>query len=276
MRYARVVAEGLVFAHALDMPNCVRMLTDPDVEHAGIEELGQAAYANLMRVPVEHEEVTIGGRALLHSLYGDSPFVASKALFLSEVARQVTGESLPDAGALVVMPTRHLLAYHPIADGSVVDAVNGLASYALGAHEDGPAELSPRVYWRHRGSLTALTVVDHDTLSFSLQPPGTRRGRTHPHHGRGDRPSRGGSGRPRRRLRLGSALFTGAQEQECRLGEGLVRQLPGVPAAPPADARAWLDAFYAAIACRQQGRADQLCQVPLAGPSDPWTTSWAS
>lgn len=319
MRYARVVAEGLVFAYALDTPTSVRMLTDSDVERAGIEELGQAAYANLMSVPVEHDEVHIGGRALLHSLYGDSPFVASKALFLSEAARQVTGESLPDAGALVVVPNRNLLAYHPIADGSVVDAVNGLASYALGAHEDGPGGLSPRVYWWHRGSLTSLTVIDHDTRSFSLQPPPELLDRMKglvrlDGAGRLDTAAVvkapdvaaltqdtaeaiGGLAADPAGLgaafasaltlahasctvdpqaanietwdawatavQLGSALFTGAQAQECHLGEDIVRQLPATPAAPPADARAWLDAFYVAVACRRRARADRLCQVPL-------------
>lgn len=145
LRYAREVADGLVFAYALDRPDSVRILTDPDVERAELRELGEAASANLMRVPVEHEEVSFEGRALLHSVYGDSPFVASKALFLSELARQVTGVPLPDAGALVVVPTRHLLAYHPITDGSVADAINDLAAYAFGAHEDGPGALSPRV-----------------------------------------------------------------------------------------------------------------------------------
>ncbi|MFI6090457.1 immunity 49 family protein [Streptomyces sp. NPDC051218] len=324
MRYARVVSDGLVFAYALDMPTSVRMLTDSDVERAGIEELGQAAYTNLMRVPVEHDEVSIEGRALLHSLYGDSPFVASKALFLSETARQATGESLPDAGALFVVPTRHLLAYHPIADGSVVDAVNGLAAYALGAHEDGPGELSPRVYWWHKGRLTSLTVIDHETRSFSLQPPPEllarmkglvrldRAGRlntaaaaktpdvaglTHStadaiaalaENPAGQNPAGPGDAFASAltlahahcaldpeashvdtwdawvvAVQLGSALFTGAQAQECRLGDDIVRQLPATQAAPPADARAWLDAFYVAVACRQKGRADRLCEVPI-------------
>ncbi|MGW7087143.1 immunity 49 family protein [Streptomyces sp. NPDC054871] len=326
MSYARVVAEGLVFAYALDMPTSVRILTDSDVERAGIEELGQAAYANLMRVPVEHDEVPLEGGALLHSLYGESPFIASKALFLSEAVRQVTGEPLPDAGALFVVPTRHLLAYHPIVDGSVVDAVNGLAAYGLGAHEDGPGELSPRVYWWHQGRLTSITVIDHDTRSFSLQPPPEllarmkglvrldRAGRldtaaaaktpdvaalTHATaeaiSGLAENPaglaeSPAGladafasaltlahahcAADPKAAhidtwdawavaVQLGSALFAGAQAQECRLGEDIVRQLPAIPAAPPADARAWLDAFYIAVACRQKDRADRLCQVPL-------------
>ncbi|MER5548387.1 immunity 49 family protein [Streptomyces sp. NPDC002589] len=320
MRYARLVADGLVFAYALDGPTSVRILTDEDVERAGLENLGQAAYANLMRVPVEHEEVSIAGRARLHSLYGDSPFIASKALFLSEVARQTTGEPLPDAGALVVVPNRNLLAYHPIADGSVVDALNGLASYALGTYEDGPGALSPRVYWWHRGDLTSLTIIDHDTRTFSMQPPphllGLMKGLVRLDDvGRlatgtaamytevadlthttaesiarlADSPAGLGEAFASAvalahahctadpdaahidtwdawatAVQLGSALFTGGKSQECHLGEDLVRQLPDTPAEPPADARAWLDALYLAIVCRQKDRISRLCQIPLA------------
>ncbi|MFF5977429.1 immunity 49 family protein [Streptomyces olindensis] len=319
LRYARVVADGLVFAYALDGRTSVRILTDRDVERAGLQALGEAARANLMRVPVRHEEVGVEGQARLHSVYGDSPFVAGKALFLAEVAWKVVGEQLPDAGALVVVPTRHHLLYHPITDGSVVDAVNSLAAYALGAYEDGPGALSPRVYWWHRGSLTSLTVIDHDTLTFSVRPPspllGLMRGLVRLDQA-GHLATRSAAGpaelgelmrdaaESMDRLvqdpaalgdvfrsilalalarcaydpdvahidtwdawatatRLGSALFTGAPAQECRLGEDLVWQLPALPAELPADARAWLDALYLAIVCRQTDRIGRLCRVPL-------------
>ncbi|MFI0220403.1 immunity 49 family protein [Streptomyces lydicus] len=318
-RYARVVADGLVFAYALDGPTNVRILNDADVARAGLPRLGEAAYTNLMRIPVKHEEVSFKGRAVLHSVYGDSPFIASKALFLSELARQATGTPLPDAGALVVVPTRHLLAYHPIVDGSVSDALNDLAMYALGAHEDGPGSLSPRVYWWHQGGLTSLTVIDHETRTFSLSPPPEllarmkvltkldRAGRlasraaaqapdiaelTHSTAGaivglaqdRAQLPDAFAAaltlGHARcavdpdaaraetwdcwaTAVQLGSALFCGAQPQECRLGEDLAWQLPATLAEPPADARAWLDAFYVTVVCRQWGRVRRLCQVPL-------------
>ncbi len=170
LRYARPVADGLVLAYALDLPGEVRILTDPDVERCGREELRQAAYENLMRVPVTHEEIPCEG-TVLHSFYGDSHFVSSKALFLAAAVREVTGASLPHAGALVVVPSRHNLVYHPLADGTVADAVNHLAAYALGAFQDGPGALSPRVYWWHRGGLTSLTVVDEDSRTFSVRPP---------------------------------------------------------------------------------------------------------
>ncbi|MEV7525156.1 immunity 49 family protein [Streptomyces sp. NPDC091371] len=319
LRHARLVADGLVLAYALDGPTSVRILTDGDVARAGLQELSQAAHANLMRMPVTYEEVPLEGRATLHSVYGDSHFVAGTALYLSELARQVTGESLPAAGALVVVPTRHLLAYHPIADGSVADAVNDLAAYALGAYEDGPGSLSPRVYWWHRGALTSLTVIDEDTLTFSLRPPqqllGLMKGLV-----RLDRAGRLSTRAADRApdiaaltrttaesiarlaqepsglgdafasalalahahcatdpdvsgidawdawataLQLGSALFTGAPPTQCHLGEDHVVQLPATPAAPPADARAWLDALYLAVVCREHERIARLCGVPL-------------
>lgn len=319
MRYARMIADGLVFAYALDTPDLVRSLTDSDVERAGARALGKAAYENLMRVPVQHDEVPVEGGAVLHTVYGDSFFVASKALYLNEVARQVTGAPLPRAGALVAVPTRHNLVFHPIADGSVVDALNSLATYALGAYQDGSGPLSPRVYWWHRGGLTSLTVIDHDTRTFSLQPPPhllammkglTQLDRAGRLNTRGaaqapglpelttataDLPARAAENPsalsdafasavalaharcaedPRADLlstwdawatavQLGSALFTGAGPQECRLGENFVRRLPATPAAPPADARAWLDAFYLAAVCRQTDRLTRLCQVPM-------------
>ncbi|MFF1557118.1 immunity 49 family protein [Streptomyces sp. NPDC058279] len=318
MRYARAVADGLVLAYALDRPTSVRILTDRDVELVGDRELWRAAYDNVMRVPVEYAEVPGEGGARLYSVYGDSHFVAAKAVYLAEVARQVTGEPLPEAGALVVVPSRHNLVYHPIGDGSVLGAVNSLASYALGAYEDGPGALSPRVYWWHDGRLTSLTVIDEDTRTFSVQPPpplfalmkGLVRldgaGRlatgeaaeapdidalTHATAESIGRLAEGPTGLGdafgsalalahahcatdpdaasidtwdawATAVQLGSALFAGAQPQECRLGEDLVRQLPETPADPPADARSWLDALYLALVCRQTERVGRLCQVP--------------
>lgn len=322
LRYARLVADDLVFVYALDRPTDVRLLTDRDVERVGLQELGQAAYGNLMRVPVTHEEISTEG-TILHSLYGDSHFVGSQALFLSAAVGRVTGESLPHAGALVVMPSRHNLVYHPIADGTVVDAVNALASYALGAFEDGPGALSPRVYWWHRGGLKPLTVLDEETRSLSIQPAppllglmkglvrldragrlATRAAAEAPapdpdglaratagsiaglsqdpgNVGLGDAFATGVAHALARcaidpgaakigtwdafatAVQLGSALFTGGRPQECRLGEDLVPQVPATPAAPPADARAWLDALYLAMVCREGDRIHRLCQVPL-------------
>ncbi|MBC9712960.1 immunity 49 family protein [Streptomyces sp. TRM66268-LWL] len=321
MRYTRRIAEGLVFAYALDQPTTVRILTDRDVERVADEDaLWDAGYDNLLQVPFRYEEIALEGRAVLHSVYGDSPFVASRALYLDQLHYEATSTALPKAGALFVVPTRHLIAYHPLADGSVAEAINDLAKYGLGAYEDGPGSLSPRLYWWHKGRITCLTHIDEETKTFSIQPPAEllTRLRTLVHlddAGRlrspaADRAAHdiaeltrtaaesiaglsrnpGGLDAAFRQLvdlalahcaddpdaaladtwdawatalQLGSALFTGAEAQTCALGDDLERPLPAFPANPPADARAWLDAFYLAVICRDRGRIQRLGQVPL-------------
>ncbi|MFH8470512.1 immunity 49 family protein [Streptomyces sp. NPDC017936] len=170
-RYVRPVAEDLVVALALDAPETVRVLGDSDVARAGLDALWAAGRANLLAEPVEHTRVPAPSGALLHSVHGDSPFVSSKALVLPELVREVTGRDLPEAGALVAVPTRHLLAFHPIVDGTVVDAVNDLQAYAFGAYQDGPGALTPRLYWWHGGRLVCVTAFDRDSRVLSVVPP---------------------------------------------------------------------------------------------------------
>ncbi|MFJ8503758.1 immunity 49 family protein [Streptomyces avermitilis] len=339
-RYTRPVAEGLVLALALDAPTSIRILNDDDVARAGLDELWAAGRANLLGEPVEHEDVRTPSGALLHSVMGESHFVASKALVLPELVRAVTGQELPAAGALVAVPTRHLLAFHPIVDGTVVDAVNDLGAYALGAYEDGPGSLTPRLYWWHQGQLICLTVFDHGSRSLSVVPPQELMDLMKSLHGRKD----AGRAAPEvpggtevdhlahavaefterltqdpglfgdafetaldhaharcaddpdagkletweawvTAMQTGSALFattlTRQGTVECRIGDRVLA-LPASGPAAHADARAWLDAFWLAVVCRERDRLTRLCQVPLddlrracaAEPYDDYVFHW--
>ncbi|MFE2294304.1 immunity 49 family protein [Streptomyces sp. NPDC059452] len=315
-RYARRPADGLVTALALDAPDSVRMLTDADVARAGLDELEAAGRANLLAEPVEYEEMRTPSGALLHSVYGDSHFVASKALVLGDLARTLTGHDLPEAGALVVVPTRHLLAFHPILDGTVVDAVNDLAAYALGAYEDGPGALSPLLYWwRRDGGLVCLTSFDPETRALSVtQPPellelmrslhgGQRAATAAPSHSQlhsdlrqlTDNLPQDPAALPEAfsaavahaharcaddpdaakletweawvlAMQLGDALFATSVaregEVECRVGDRVIA-LPATGPTPHANGRAWLTAFWFALACREGDRLSRLVRVPL-------------
>ncbi|MFF8974503.1 immunity 49 family protein [Streptomyces sp. NPDC014995] len=324
-RYVRPVAEDLIAALALDTPESVRILGDGDVARAGLDALWAAGRANLLAEPVEYTQVPGPSGALLHSVHGDSHFVASKALVLPELVRDVTGRDLPQAGALVAVPTRHLLAFHPVVDGTVVDAVNDLAAYALGAHQDGPGPLTPRLYWWHQGRLVCLTAFDHDSRVLSVVPPPelldlmkNLRGAERPASDEPDvdrlaRTVADATGRlaqdpagftPAFRAALahaharcaddpdaarfetwqawvtatqiGSALFATTLAREgtvhCRIGDR-VHALPATGPAPHATPRAWLDAFWLALVCREADRLRTLCRVPLedlrrAAPDD--------
>ncbi|MEU3841164.1 immunity 49 family protein [Streptomyces sp. NPDC028635] len=276
----RPVAEGLLAALALDTDDSVRVLHDGDVARAGADRLWAAGRANLLAEPVRHEEVRTASGAVLHSVHGDSHFVAGKALVLPELVREVTGRDLPEAGALVAVPTRHLLAFHPIVDGTVVDAVNDLGAYALGACQDGPGSLTPRLYWWHRGRLVCLTHIDDRTRSLSVQAPkelldlmkGLRgapkpspfaAALAHAHAQAADDPTAG-------TLQSWEAWVRAMQE-----GTALF----ATPEAPQGDGRAWLEAFWLALVCREGERLTRLSQVPVealrrAGDADDYLFHW--
>lgn len=169
--YARPVATGLLEVLALDLPDSLRLLDNRDVAGAGLEELRSAGRANLVEEPVDHDVTRADSGATLHLVSGGSMFVASKALVLGDLARSLTGRELPDDGALFTVPSRHFLVFHPLEDAHAVGAINDLAAFGLGAHQDNPGPLSPRLYWWHKGNVSCLTEIDDATMSFSVVPP---------------------------------------------------------------------------------------------------------
>ncbi|MFF3494238.1 immunity 49 family protein [Streptomyces sp. NPDC002795] len=295
--HAREVAEGLRLVLALEGPDSVRLLTDEDVARAGADELWAAARRALTRSPMRHEEVRLDGHPVLYSVYGEAHSVATKAVVLPEVVAEVTGRRMPDAGALVAVPTRHLLAFHPIVDGSAADALNDLATYAVRAHDEGPGPLSPRVYWWHDGRLTslgtgegaprelrdvirALSALDRagrlapGTADVGPEAPfaaalagALAHARSDPDAARAETWDAWLAAQQR-----GTTLFAHAKdgepaEEDAELG------------AEGDAARAWLDAFYLTLVTRDRERTTRLCQVPLdtlrgGAPVDDYVPHW--
>ncbi|MFD9871745.1 hypothetical protein ACFXI8_26820 [Streptomyces niveus] len=169
--YIRPVATGLLEALALDLPDSLRLLDDQDVARVGLEELRSAGRAHLAGEPVDHDVMRTGSGATLHAVSGESMHVASKVLVLDDLVCSETGRELPDDGALFTVPSRHFLLFHPLEDRNAVGAINDLASFGLGAYQDNPGPLSPRIYWWHKGNVTCLTQIDDATMEFSVAPP---------------------------------------------------------------------------------------------------------
>ncbi|MFD5007250.1 immunity 49 family protein [Streptomyces mutabilis] len=68
-------------------------------------------------------------------------------------------------------------------------------------------------------------------------------------------------------MQTGSALFSSVTAPEgstvkCMIGHRM-RTIPAVGVQHFADAGTWLEAFWLAVICRDQGRMTQLCQVPI-------------
>ncbi|MFI5689536.1 hypothetical protein [Streptomyces sp. NPDC051636] len=170
--YLQPVATDLLAGIVLDSPDNVRVLSDRDVALVEWDALAAAARANLLSEPVNYDSLDLPGGAVIHILgHPESVFAASKVLVFDEAVRAADGPEIPDEGVLLVVPNRHNLAFYPLTDKHVAEAVNALAQFGQGAYEDGPGRLSPRVFWWRAGTLTSITLFDQESRTMRISPP---------------------------------------------------------------------------------------------------------
>ncbi|MFH2007884.1 MAG: hypothetical protein ABI333_14975 [bacterium] len=165
---ARPVAEGLAAVLAYDLPSTVASVSPEALAPWGRteDELFDLALDNVRKEqPPDKEHAEVERGVVLRSLAGDSFFVASHLLLID---RQLPGE-LP-YGALVSVPTRHLVLYHAIRDARVLVAINALIPQTHRLYQQGPGSLSPNLYWYHKGDYLLLpTRMSDGTVKFT--PP---------------------------------------------------------------------------------------------------------
>lgn len=163
LTYARPVAGDMLEVLALDLPDTVSMLSDHDVARFGEAALREAGLRNLDTVPVESYEV-LGqpGQGAMHVVTGDSFFTASKLLTFESLLRETWGSHSLPYGAVVAVPTRHMLAFHPVEGVDVIGAVQHMARVAASMFDGSPGGVSPFVYWWQEGRLTPLSGYDDE------------------------------------------------------------------------------------------------------------------
>jgi hypothetical protein len=151
-----------------DMPETIHSVHQDHVDAWGrpLDELFAIALANVKAGdPVDPKTFEIVPGASVSLLGGGSFFTASHALFLGDYLSPA-----PEAGALVAVPHRHAVVYHPIADEKVMVALNTMIPLAMGMFRDGPGSVSPHLYWWRDGCYTHLpTEVGESTIEFN--PP---------------------------------------------------------------------------------------------------------
>jgi hypothetical protein len=164
---ARPVAPGVVEALVVSEAGTIATLPRTQVEswHEPLEELYRQARAQVRAEGLPQvRDVDVDG-AVLHAVESPSFFTATSVFWLPELV------DVPADGALVALPTRHLLLVHPIGDATVVPAVQAMVVNAYAFHDQGPGSLSPHLYWWRAGTLSLLpATVDPDRVTFRPPP----------------------------------------------------------------------------------------------------------
>jgi hypothetical protein len=162
--YATEIAPRVVELLVYDDEDSVLPLSDGLLERFDIRAVRAAALHNLLLEPVdEHDLLTEGLRGpgdgtRLHVLFGQSYYVASKALVMRHVLSTLFGDRDYPHGVLVAVPGRHLMYLHPVESPSVVPSLNTMAYLARQRYRDEPGALSPEVYWWNGTDLTPVTA----------------------------------------------------------------------------------------------------------------------
>ena len=139
-------AEEMIAALVYDLPNTVMTVSKDHVSAWGIprEDLFRIALDNVRSEPgIVQSSFDLPEGCKLHALTGDSFFTASRALLLEEHLPT----PLPAFGALVAMPNRHTVLFHPITDKCCRTALNAMLGMAQGLYKDGPGSISSSIYW---------------------------------------------------------------------------------------------------------------------------------
>jgi hypothetical protein len=172
---ARPFAPGLIEAVVVDTPTTVRTVTIEEARSwpVSLESLFVLGRANVRSDgPLQCEEQE-AGEVRFSVLHGWTFYAATHAAWLEEYL------DLGPYGALVVVPSRSMIAAYPIQGtvaaepwaarpggyGPVVLAAAELQNQAQQAYEEGPGSLSPHLFWWRAGDLTLLeTRYDGDSV----------------------------------------------------------------------------------------------------------------
>ena len=175
---SRVQSEGSVLADdCLCAPLCDGLVEVLHVEHEGALSPVPPSVADGWGVPVEElllrgrrqaldvehpsvEPVDVGADEVL-AVQTSSPFAGSQVHRLGDLL------DLPAAGALVALPTRHLLLAAPLRTrAGALDAAQALLLNGDALWRQGPGGLSPDLFWLRGGTLVHLPGSP-----TSLSPP---------------------------------------------------------------------------------------------------------
>ncbi|MCP2335386.1 hypothetical protein [Actinomadura rupiterrae] len=133
------------------------------------EEQWELAFQNLSGMPVgKHEVVHADKGGTYHVMTGPNAFTASRVLVLDDVARQLTGQPIPAAGALFSIPDKFHVLLHPIEGGTVLTALAAMAEDTAALFSASESRLSPHIYWWREGESEQLTRINGQSLTFAF------------------------------------------------------------------------------------------------------------
>jgi hypothetical protein len=165
------IADDLVAVLTFDLPQTLVSVRREDATAWGVskDELWRTAMANvhaegLLPAPA----LETGNGAEVWVIDGETTFfAASHVLFL-----EAYGAAASPYGAIVAVPRRHLVLFHPIIDLRIIDAVSSMLAVVPWMFREGPGSITSSLYWWRRDqALMRLPWEATDEAAITFLPP---------------------------------------------------------------------------------------------------------
>jgi hypothetical protein len=162
-----VVAPGLFEALVADQPHTVHGVPAEVAARWGVPldellALGRAQVLDDGLLTRQHLDLGAASATLLEDV---SPYTTGHLAWLESYV------DVPDAGALVAVPTRNVVLAHPMRTRQEsLAAAHALLLNADRLYDTGPAGISPHLYWWHDKTLTILPGMLDDGR-VEMRPP---------------------------------------------------------------------------------------------------------
>jgi hypothetical protein len=91
---------------------------------------------------------------------GNSPFFASRVVFIEPLLREVFGDRDYPFGIVFGVPDRHTVVLHPLDDSRSVDAIREVAERTAYEWTQASRQLSPWIYWWNGDYLQEVSRMD--------------------------------------------------------------------------------------------------------------------
>jgi hypothetical protein len=164
----RPLATGILLGLVYDFPDSIASVSSDQLGAwplAESEVLSIARANTLAEPPPMRQTIPAANGSALEGMMGESFYVASRVLGLREL---MPADSV--AGALVGVPNRHVLLWHPIVDLRSVSAMTTMAPMIQEMFRDGPGSISNQLYWWQDDELTHLPIKPN-RKGFDFAPP---------------------------------------------------------------------------------------------------------
>jgi hypothetical protein len=164
----RRLTPGVLIGLVYDFPDSVASVSEDQLagwDRPETEVLDLARANTLAEPPPRREALKAGDGATFETMLGDSFYVASRVFGLAELLPAGNAN-----GALVGVPNRHALLWHPIEDLRVVHAMTAMAPFVQRLFRDGPGSISNQLYWWREGTFVHLPIAPN-RKGFDFSPP---------------------------------------------------------------------------------------------------------